>query len=274
MKKNKVIFAALVVSLMFFCLVAATPGYAYSDEDQRPFHLWDWETGHNSMVNVLLISQNDKIVKHHERIVTLAKEYSVRDPLLNVYGLREVCDDSEKDAFLLGLKANNLIYLIHVSDNNPAARKLAIKELRLLAKIVHSTIVKREFPYWADLLEEGRYSPKTLSHIYVHYTVDVGNYFYDRMGVSKRFFYWLGFLINDFTIANMCGVESWVKENQCYLESLYMIRRMAYLRRSILKEWWNVNIADLGLKASVDKSQASLDYIKMKYMDREMGHKW
>lgn len=288
MKRTYKFMAALIVGAFLMGLVVAQPASAWTDEDARPFHRWMNETNHATMINALLISANDQIVKHHERYVIMGNEYAKRNPLLDVYGLRKVCDDSAKDAFLTGLKANNLIYLIHVSDDNPMARKMAIEELRLLAKIVPLSYQNEEnlkgqhkeyydFRYWADLLEEGQYPSKRLSHLYVHYTIDIGDYFYEvNGGVNRRFFFWLGYLINDFTVANLCGNEEWMKEDQKYLLELYGDREMMRLPKSIhmgiMKATQSDN--DLSLSENVDKTQKILDGIKKTYTDRLMGNDW
>jgi hypothetical protein len=264
-----------IAAVTVLCMMALTfAAYAESFMDDNPhsyLHSF-WEGKHATMINCLLITDNDAIVKNSGSFVKLGQVYSERDPLIKVYGLRErFDDDSDKDAFLVGLKANNLIYLIHVADDNPAAKKLAIKELRLLAKNVHDTQVKREFPYWADLLEEGRYSSHRLSHLYVHYTINIGDFYWERMDINKRFLYWLGYLINDFTVANLCGHEEWCKEDQKLLDALYSVRIHGHLAKSIESKWDSANIADLSLKEAIDKTQKYLDYIKGKMMNRQMG---
>jgi hypothetical protein len=228
------------------------------------------------MLNHLLISANDEIVKHSERYVKLYETYADRDPLLNVYHLRETADDSVKDAFLVGLKANNLIYLIHTSDDNPKARKAAIKDLRLLAKIIHSDVIRNQFNYWAQLLEEGKYPAKTLTHMYVHYTIDIGDYIYNRMGVSKRFFYWLGYLVNDFTVAHLCNNKDWLVADQKLFEKLYSSDTYMTLPRFTEKAWFELNSTcmvdsnDNLVADAVEKVQSKVDYLKRKYTDRKM----
>jgi hypothetical protein len=270
----KRVFSFMLVAIIGMLLVSLTAGQASAwvqDDDHAFLHKF-WEGNHATMINALLITANDAIVKHHERYVMLAQEYSERDPLINVYGLRErYDDDSDKDAFLVGLKANNLIYLIYVADDNPVARKLAIKELRLLGKNVQNTMVKREFPYWADLLEEGRFPSKRLAHMYVQYTIEVGNYYADRVDINKRFFYWMGFLINDFTVANLCNNEEWMMEDQKLLQNLYSVRIFGKLPNTVEKEWYKSGVADLTLKDAIDKTQKQLDDIKSRWTDRKMG---
>lgn len=277
MKKSYLLVAFLLVGAFIFALAA--PANAWQDEDSREYLYGVWEGEHATMLNALLITRNDDIVKHNERYVQLYEMYRQRDPLLEVYNLRERCDDSVKDAFLMGLKANNLIYLIHTADDNPKARKAAIKELKLLSQLIHSDVIEREFPYWAELLEEGRYPSKRLSHIYVHYTVDIGEYYTNRMGVNKRFYYWLGYLVNDFTVAHLCDGDNWnkqdqhyywVREDQKYLEDLYSIRQFCALPRFTLTAWYDINSADLNLKDAIDKTINHVNYIKDKYLDRGM----
>ncbi len=270
-------YTVMLVALMCMLLGASvTPrpasANAWMDDHHHNYLHWLWEGQHATMINALLITANDNIVKNHEKIVMLTKEYSERDPLIRVYGLRErEDDDSDKDAFLVGLKANNLIYLIHVADDNPEARKLAIRELRLLGEHVHDTMVKREFPYWAELLEEGRYPSRRLSHIYVHHTIDVGNFFEDRQNINKRFLFWLGYLVNDFTIANLCQHEDWMTENQKYMEKLYSVRIFGHMPRSVYHDWDKINTADLSLKQAIDSTNRRMEGIKTKWTDRGMG---
>lgn len=271
MKRTHKLMAVLIVSLMIVGLMGVKSSHAWVDQDHRSYHHWIWETEHATMINALLITESDCFVKHNERFVELAKSYDHRDPLLEVYGLRKQGADSDMDAFLVGLKANNLIYLIHVADDNPIARKLAVKELRLLADIVRIKPLQKQLPYWADLLEEGRYSSKKLSHIYVHYIRDFGDYFHEEMGNNKRFFFWLGYLINDFTVANMCNNEEWLMDDQDYLTQLYGDRRPHLLGRYNLHTWWQVNTADLTLKKAVKHTQACLDLLKKKHMNRDAG---
>ena len=271
MKRTHLLVSLLLIGVMVFTLSMTQPANAWEWEDHRPYLHWLWEGEHATMINALLISANDQIVQHNESYVKMHKMYAVRDPLLQVYNLRETCDDSVKDAFLVGLKANNLIYLIHTADDNPAARKAAIKELRLLADCVHSDIIQYQFPYWADLLEEGKYPSKKLSHIYVHYTIDIGEFYENRMGVNKRFYYWLGYLINDFTVAHLCDHQVWLQEDQTHMENLYSIRQMMREPRFTLRNWYDFNSLDLGLKTAWGKAQSKLDYIKAKYMDRGMN---
>ncbi|MCE1249088.1 MAG: hypothetical protein LWY06_20835 [Firmicutes bacterium] len=276
MKRNSLIAVALLITLTLFAVSAAKPAAAMNSEDESPFLHWLWEGDHATMINALLISANDAIVKNNERYVKLYEVYADRDPLLNVYHLRETCDDSVKDAFLVGLKANNLIYLIHTSDDNPKARKAAIKELRLLGKVIHSDIIQKQFPYWAQLLEEGKYPAKTLSHIYVHYTIDIGEYYYNRMGINKRFFFWLGYLVNDFTVAHLCNHKDWLVADQKNLEKLYSIDIYGQLPRFTDKAWYEANSTSLVddkdalIADAVEKVQAKVDYLKKKYMDRRM----
>jgi len=270
MKKTYFLVSLFLIAVMMFSLSMTKPADAWSNEDHRPFLHWIWEGNHATMINALLISANDQIVKHNERYVKLYEKYAERDPLLAVYHLRETCDDSVKDAFLVGLKANNLIYLIHTADDNPAARKAAIKDLKLLGKIIHHKSIQYQFPYWAELLEEGKYPSKRLSHIYVHYTIDIGDYYYERMGVNKRFYFWLGYLVNDFIVAHLCDHQDWLKEDQMYMENLYSIRQWLTIPRFTLRNWYDINEEDMGLKTASDKVIGKINYIRTKYLYRGM----
>jgi len=270
MKKAYLMVSLILVGAMLFTFCTTNQAFAWDDEDHRPFLQWFWEGEHATMINALLITDSDQIVKHSEKYVMLHKQYSGRDPLLEVYGLRKTSDDSVKDAFLIGLKANNLIYLIHSADKNPEARKAAIKELKLLSKVVNSLTVMREFPYWAQLLEEGRYPSTRLSHIYVHYTIDIGEYFYKDSDIYYRFYYWLGYMVNDFTVSHLCKDKVWIKEDQLYLEKLYSIRPMGDVPRFTLSAWYEFNSANLELNKALNMAQNKIDYIKEKYTDRLM----
>lgn len=270
MKKAYLMVSLILLGALLFTFCATNQAFAWDDEDHRPFLQWLWEGEHATMINALLITANDQVIKNSEKYVMLHKQYSERDPLLEVYGLRETGDDSVKDAFLVGLKANNLIYLIHSADKNPEARKAAIKELKLLGKIVHSTTVMREFPYWAQLLEEGRYPSTRLSHIYVHYTIDIGEYYYKDADINTRFYYWLGYLVNDFTVAHLCKNKDWMKEDQAFIEKLYSIRQMGNIPRFTIAAWYDFDSADLNLKQALNLAQGKINYIKKKYTDRLM----
>lgn len=274
MKGNYKALTVLIALLMVIGFVAVNPTYAWIDSDHRPSHHWIWESDHASMINCLLITCHDCIVKNSDRFVELAKTYSDEDPLLKVYGLRKDGADSDMDAFLMGLKANNLIYLIHVADDNPAARKWAIRELKLFAQVTpvtHGMNIRDKFTYWAQLLEEGRFSSVKLSHIYVHYTIDIGDYISERMGYNKRFYFWMGYLINDFTVANLCKYQDWLTEDQRYFRLLYASRRPHLLGRYTLNAMWRATTDDLALKEAQDKTQRYLDLLKGKHMDRDQG---
>ncbi|MFP4496869.1 MAG: hypothetical protein ACLFQV_01560 [Vulcanimicrobiota bacterium] len=274
MKRNTWVITMLMVSFLVLGFVMAQPAQAFTEEDSRPDLHWRWENDHATMINALLITANDEILRNSEAFVKMYEDYAIRDPLLEVYGLREVAADSEMDAMLVGMKVNNLIYLIHCADENPMARKYAIKELRLMQHVLKSNEADRFFPYWADLLEEGRYPSTRMSHMYVHYLVDAGDDFYERIGVSHRFFYWMGYQINDFTVANLCDNQEWMEADQDYLAQLYSIRKMYYLKESIQAHWKNFMDADLSCEAGVSKAQDDLNYIKGHYMDRQMGNDW
>lgn len=280
MKRAYLLIALLLAGVMLMSMALTGTAEAWQDEDSRAYLHQVWEGEHATMINALLITKNDQIVKHHDRYVQLYECYRERDPLLEVYYLREKYDSSIKDAFLMGLKANNLIYLIHTADDNPNARRAAVKELKLLGKVVHSEVVQRQFPYWAELLEEGRYSSKRLSHLYVHYTIDIGEYYHTRMGADKRFYFWLGYLVNDFIVSHLCDDNVWLKtdqnyfwvrENQRHLKNLYSIRSFGEVPRFTLAAWYDLNDADLNMKKALDGAINKVEYIKSKYTNRGMN---
>lgn len=270
MKRTLILVSLLLIGVMVFTLSVTKPANAWEWQVRRPYLHWLWEGSHANMINSLLITNNDQIVQHNESYVKMHKVYADRDPLLHVYYLRETGTDSVMDVFLMGLKANNLIYLIHTADDNPAAREAAIKELKLLSECVHSEIIQYQFPYWAELLEEGKYPSKKLSHVYVHYTIDIGEYFSNRNGIDRRFYYWMGYMLNDFTVAHLCDSQEWLQEDQMLLENLYSIRQFQRDPRFTMRAWFDLNSMDLSLKDAWDKAQTKVDYMITKYTDRGM----
>lgn len=271
MKRTLTLVSLLLIGVMVFTLSATRPANAWEWEHNRPLLHWLWEGSHATMIHSFLITESDQIVQHNESYVKMHKVYADRDPLLHVYNLRETGADSVMDAFLVGLKANNLIYLIHTADDNPAAREAAIKELRLLSECIHSDIIQYQFPYWAELLEEGKYPSKRLSPVYANYTIDIGEYFVQRNGMNKGFYFWLGYMLNDFTVAHLCNNQVWIQENQGQLENLYSHRSYrATAPRFTMRTWFDLNSMDLSLKDAWSNAQTKVDYMIAKYTDRGM----
>jgi hypothetical protein len=264
MKRNTWYTAVMILCVMVFTLVAVNHVGATTIMDNRPYHHAAWENRHADVVNAQLVTSNVQILANSECYVNMAREYALRDPLLSVYGKEMTMNSSnvQMDAFLLGLKANNLTYLIHAADTNPNARYWAIRDLRMLSQTLATPTTRRHFECWINALE-NRMTPSTrLSHVYVHYTPDFGEVIASRMGQDARRYYFTGYLINDFMVSSVVGRPQWIAVNQeiiTNVNSVYTLRALERHQAESLRRFARMNLNGPG---AVQEAVETLDVVR------------
>jgi hypothetical protein len=256
--KNKIWYSTIIILFAAaFMLTVLHPADA-TILANNPYHL-RWESRHANMINAQLLTSHAQIVAGSFCFVNLAREYALRDPLLSVYGTEATLISSRvsTDAFLLGLKANNLTYLIHTADANPEARVWAVREMRTLSRAIDDPVLRRHLRCWIVALE-NRLTPSTrISHTYVHYTPDIGDVVAARLGEDARRHYFMGYLVNDFMVASVTGRQYWIAADQnmiVQVGSVYSLGAFERQQADSLRRFSRINLNGPGaVQQAVDE---------------------